>query len=164
VFNGFSGSGNTASDPLFVSSKDFHLQNTSPCVDRSALAANPATDLDGNVRPMPVGTKADLGCYEVNQSLRVENASYDFDAMTTVQIYPNPVHQSANISFLLTENNKVTVTVLDFTGRVMKEVMNETLASGAHNVMLNSDKLTTGDYLVQMQIGDKIFNQKITVD
>ena len=164
VLNGFSGSGNTASDPLFVSGKDFHLQNTSPCVDRSALAANPPTDLDGNARPMPVGTKADLGCYEVNQSLRMENASNEVNPITAVQIYPNPVHQTANLSFLLKEESKVTVTVLDFSGRMMKEVMNETLASGAHNVVLNSDKLTTGDYFVQMQIGDKIFSQKITVD
>ena len=70
----------------------------------------------------------------------------------------------AGLAQHLKEESKVTVTVLDFSGRMMKEVTNETLASGPHNVILNSDKLTTGDYFVQIQIGDKTFSQKITVD
>ena len=52
-------------DPKFVNpaAGDFHLQSNSPCL---GLCDDSATtvDLEGNARPLPAGSSADLGCYE----------------------------------------------------------------------------------------------------
>ncbi|HSC53931.1 MAG TPA: choice-of-anchor Q domain-containing protein [Phnomibacter sp.] len=54
-------------DPLFdtintnLRQYNFRLRLGSPCID-AGITGGPATDLDGNGRP--VGTKADMGCYE----------------------------------------------------------------------------------------------------
>jgi hypothetical protein len=58
------GDGNMASDPSFLSSNDFHLAPTSPCVNGGTnltLAAG-AIDLDGN--PRVNGGRTDIGAFE----------------------------------------------------------------------------------------------------
>ena len=59
-------------DPQFVSSNDFHLQNTSPCIgagiDSTLISGTmyfcPTTDFEGNLRPNPSGSMPDIGAYE----------------------------------------------------------------------------------------------------
>jgi hypothetical protein len=51
-----------SADPQFVSSTDFHLSPTSPCINRGAvLDALYAVDHDGQVRPL--STPFDLGAF-----------------------------------------------------------------------------------------------------
>jgi hypothetical protein len=51
----------SASDPLFVSTSDFHLQATSPCINAGANVSL-TTDYAGNV--VPKGSAPDIGAYE----------------------------------------------------------------------------------------------------
>jgi hypothetical protein len=64
---GVQGTGNIDADPLFASETDFHLQLTSPCINAGDNKFAPSADLDGNVRPLPVGTHVDVGSYEMDQ-------------------------------------------------------------------------------------------------
>jgi hypothetical protein len=59
-----SGTGNIDLLPLFVGGGDYHLQGTSPAVDKVDPATAPHIDLDGIPRPVPIGGQADMGCYE----------------------------------------------------------------------------------------------------
>ncbi len=56
------GMGNIDSDPLFVGSGDYHLQEASPAVDTGTNDGAPAVDLDGV--PRPVNAITDMGAYE----------------------------------------------------------------------------------------------------
>jgi len=49
---GYTGEGNIDSDPLFVSGDNYHLQESSPCIDKGNNSAPelPDTDFDGNSR------------------------------------------------------------------------------------------------------------------
>jgi hypothetical protein len=60
-------SGNITTNPLFVNyqangSGDYHLQSTSPAIDKGLSASAPATDFDGKARPQ--GVAFDIGAYE----------------------------------------------------------------------------------------------------
>ncbi len=58
------GTGNISTEPQFISTSDFHLQETSPCID-AGTNMNwmwTATDLDGN--PRIIGGIVDMGAYE----------------------------------------------------------------------------------------------------
>jgi len=67
-------SGNIDLYPEFVDSanSDYRLSDTSPCIARGADSVQigstwyyaPTIDLDGNPRPMPEGTRSDMGAYE----------------------------------------------------------------------------------------------------
>ncbi|HEU0210503.1 MAG TPA: choice-of-anchor Q domain-containing protein [Candidatus Udaeobacter sp.] len=59
------GNGNLDADPLFVSPLDFHLQPTSPCLNAGDNQFAPPRDIEGTMRPLPAGSRVDLGCYEM---------------------------------------------------------------------------------------------------
>lgn len=72
VENGFSGTGNSSSDPLFVNATtgDYTLQALSPAVDQGSNAAysmvgNINMDKDLGDRPRLTGTTIDMGAYEL---------------------------------------------------------------------------------------------------
>ena len=61
------GEGNISNNPQFISSTDFHLQPTSPCINAGTNAYAPMPyDLDGN--PRIVNGIVDMGCYEANST------------------------------------------------------------------------------------------------
>lgn len=63
IRNGYAGTGNINSDPLFVTTgSDYHLQASSPCVNAATATGAPSNDLDGN--PRPVGGGYDMGAFE----------------------------------------------------------------------------------------------------
>jgi hypothetical protein len=72
-------------DPLFVdtAAHDFHLQDSSPCIDRGDPATTPGYDLDGVWRPQ--GAAADMGAYEHGASVVV------VDVGVTAIISPPPL-------------------------------------------------------------------------
>jgi hypothetical protein len=56
---------NISAEPRFVSyPTDLHLTSKSPCIDRGTSEGAPATDGDGN--PRPVGAGFDIGAYELS--------------------------------------------------------------------------------------------------
>jgi len=67
IEGGYTGTGNIDTDPLFIDStnNDYRLTDNSPCIG-SGLNTSlvPAIDLDGNLRPNPVGSNPDMGAYE----------------------------------------------------------------------------------------------------
>ena len=73
--NGFTGAGFYGTyencidlNPVFISSTDFRLQNTSPCIGAGVMTYRgqkiPAFDFEGNPRPNPTGSNPDLGAFE----------------------------------------------------------------------------------------------------
>lgn len=162
VYGGFSGTGNIADDPQFVSSSDFHLLGTSPCVNASAPVASPPKDLEGNTRPMPAGTLADLGALETNQAPRLENKTEV--TYTGFEVYPNPVHGVGSVGFELKEDDEVVIDIIDLSGRIVKEVHASALSAGSQHISFSADGLAPGTYLLQAQIGNNTLNQKITID
>ena len=82
---GTDGGNNIDSDPEFVSSSDYHLQDTSPCIRAATADGCPIRDIEGTQR----GNPPDIGAYENiadgDQSLPVELinfcAKYDEDCV-----------------------------------------------------------------------------------
>jgi len=74
IQNGWTGEGNIDSDPLFINSSEdnYHLSNYSPAIGAGADSIeidgtwyySPTTDINGNPRPNPAGSKPDMGAYE----------------------------------------------------------------------------------------------------
>jgi len=56
------GTGNISADPLFVGGGDYHLGDTSPCIDVGTTAGAPTYDWEGDVRPF--GYEVDMGADE----------------------------------------------------------------------------------------------------
>jgi len=76
------GVGNIDTDPLFVdaTNNDYHLSYYSPCIGTGTNSLQidgawhyaPSTDLDGNPRPNPAGSRPDMGAYENSRATPID--------------------------------------------------------------------------------------------
>jgi hypothetical protein len=55
------------------------------------------------------------------------------------------------------------MTLLDLAGREVMELMNGNISAGNHKLLLNTDLLSNGMYLVSLNINGKVQQQKLVV-
>jgi len=141
--NDYSISNNIAANPMFldVLNDDFHLQNTSPCID-SGITPLATVDMDGNSIPYP-GTLPDIGIYEYQATLSVD----DYLANSSFFIYPNPINNSLFIKN--TSNEKIqAITVFDMTG---KQIFRKTIGTkNSNQIELNVSEFKQGFYILKL--------------
>ena len=82
--------------------------------------------------------------------------------ITLHNAYPNPFNPSTMISFDIMEMDNVSLNIFDLTGRQVASLINEFMIPGSHQITWNPSLLPSGVYLVELTVGDKSFNQKIT--
>ncbi len=78
-------------------------------------------------------------------------------------IYPNPLANSATISYKLMEPGKVTLTIYNYLGQQMETLVNQYQQIGKHQVIWNAEGLTSGIYFFRLQAGQEIATRKILV-
>ena len=166
---GFTGTGNISSDPLFAdaSNGDFHIQSTngrfnplngqfvndnanSPAID----AGNPSSDYSNE--PAPNGGRVNLGRYgntaEASKSAGVEGIEEITQNLWT--IFPNPAKESITIGYLPSGSS---VIITDITGRkiyssVIKDVQTTIstadFANGVYIIRITNNGVSTNKKLV----------------
>ena len=82
---------------------------------------------------------------------------------TGISIYPNPFNSNLNVSYTLENASVVSVRIVDITGREVYTTSEGRQIAGAHSISLNEiNSLPSGIYLMQINMGGKIINQKIS--
>ena len=84
------------------------------------------------------------------------------EEITLHNAYPNPFNPSTVISFDIAELNDVSLKIFDLTGKQVASLINEFMIPGSHQITWNHGLLPSGVYLVELIVGDRSFNQKIT--
>jgi hypothetical protein len=79
-----------------------------------------------------------------------------------MSVYPNPANGSTTVSFETSSASEVTLNVTDLSG---KNVFNTVLGTvnGSQQVNINTDALSNGVYMVNLNIDGKISTQKLIV-
>ena len=147
-YNGFSipsGENNISGDPLFVNASDgdYHLQETSPCINSGTSLNAPLVDFEGVNRPQGAGF--DMGIYEYSGPQSVNNSSNTSSA-NSIFIYPNPT--SNKITIKGSKNNLSEIKVYNILGQdvtkfTRKSFLNET------SVLIDLTKLTNAIYILK---------------
>ena len=78
-------------------------------------------------------------------------------------IYPNPATAQTSISFSLKEEAKVSVSIVDVTGKSVYANELGSIANGAHKVNVNTDTLSNGVYMVNVISNGSVSTQKLVV-
>jgi len=113
-------------------------------------------------------TYPEVGESQFTLSVYTDIASNDEEDMivpekiTLHNAYPNPFNPSTMISFDIAEIGDVSLKIFDLTGRQVASLINEFMIPGSHQVTWNPGLLPSGVYLVELIVGDRSFNQKIT--
>jgi hypothetical protein len=78
--------------------------------------------------------------------------------------YPNPFNPSTTISFDIPDatDRNTSLHIYDITGKLVETLVNKVLPSGSHAVTWDPKNLSSGLYIVQLKVGNKTFNQKLT--
>ncbi len=69
-------------------------------------------------------------------------------------IYPNPIQSDFTLKYNLSNNENITINLYDFTGRLIKTVLDEDKNIKTYQVKLNTESLSSGMYLVDYQLDD----------
>lgn len=67
------------------------------------------------------------------------------------QNYPNPFNPSTTIKFNLKNDTNVKLTVMNAKGELVKEIVNGSLAAGAHKINFNADSYNSGIYFYKLE-------------
>lgn len=78
-----------------------------------------------------------------------------------LQLYPNPFVNESNLLYTITKESKVTIELYDINGALIKTLANEIQASGSHSITINGNNLTSGVYIVKLNIDGVVISKQI---
>ncbi len=77
--------------------------------------------------------------------------------------YPNPFNSSSRITLTLPVEERVSVQVVDLSGRMVSMIADEQLAAGSHQMQINAQNLQTGTYFLIVKRENSRFAEKFIV-
>ena len=143
---------------------DFHLQLLSPAVDKGKDIEFYKVNFDADYRIRPFNTHYDIGAYEYNSVLLVNEPFNENSKSKKLLIYPNPVdHETINIDILLSKPQMMDIYIVDVYGRKIQNLLNNTLVYEKNSFTFQLNQIKPGIYYIVFNIGDKFLSKRISI-
>lgn len=97
--------------------------------------------------------------FDVGGTLNIDTPEY----LKEISFYPNPVHDHGVLEFNLHSKANVEISVYNLIGQAVKQISNDRLEAGIHQINIETTDLGSGFYILSALIDDKVFTQKISV-
>ncbi len=78
-------------------------------------------------------------------------------------VYPNPFSIQNTIHFSISERADVNIDLFDASGKLVQNVVNETMPAGTYSVVLEAGDLKNGNYLYRINVNDKMYTTRVVV-
>ena len=91
----------------------------------------------------------------INSALLTTGLNGPNNAGTSLNIYPNPAGDRAEIKFNLVKESEVAIELFNIEGQLMQNIYSGKLSAGENKVELTTASLASGMYLVKFTEGDK---------
>jgi hypothetical protein len=78
-------------------------------------------------------------------------------------IRPNPVNEFGVIDFNLAKSEKVSVSIFDINGNLVKDIYTQTRSAGAHKAAFSAQDMNAGVYFVRLQTPSHVAQQTLVV-
>ena len=85
----------------------------------------------------------------------IDNNQFD------LQLYPNPFVNESNLFYTTGKDAKVNIELYDINGALIKTLANEIQGAGSHSITINGNNLTSGVYIVKLNIDGIITSKQI---
>ena len=76
------------------------------------------------------------------------------------QNYPNPFNPVTNIEFYLDKSQQVELSIYSIDGRLVGQLISSKLPAGKHRYTWNASGKSSGIYIYQLKVGERIFRKK----
>jgi len=164
VENGYAGTGNISSYPLFADS-NYVLADNSPCIDAgdSASVFNDPPDAGnpGYAKFPSRGTlRNDMGAYggplskllSSSQVIRIKQTeSGNPEGYELSGNYPNPFNPSTKVKFKVPKSALVRLNVYDTSGKLIRTLINDRVTPGVYEIIWDAADCSSGNYFVRME-------------
>jgi hypothetical protein len=153
-----------AEDPQFVDigTGDFHLKDISPCIGAgiNSLILNdlwftaPTFDIEGNPRPGPQNSNADMGAFENHLGTPVTNGNdptikpCEFKLF---QNFPNPFNESTTFTYQLSIPCSVELSIYNLYGQNVAILVSENQPAGLYKVQWDAGDFISGQYIYRLE-------------
>jgi len=84
-------------------------------------------------------------------------------SQSRLHIYPNPASQNVFINHNNDMNTQVEVSIIDLSGRIVKQQNFGILGSGNHTLQMDISSIKRGIYVIQLKAGDNNISNKLVV-
>ena len=141
---------NTGSTPIYV-------------LDDQTVAQPSYASMINTLSDLGVATAYSNGnAFAIRLKMGNQASVNEIEGLTAVSVYPNPATSSTNVAIELNTESIVSVSVTDLSGKV---VYSTDLGSvnGVQNVAINTDSISNGAYLVNINVNGSTSTQKLIV-
>jgi len=91
-------------------------------------------------------------------------AAASLTKIPTLKIAPNPFYHNSIIQFSLPKTNKISLQVMDSSGRlVLNLTNNEVKEEGFHQTRFDADALDAGIYFIRLVMEKEVLTKKVVV-
>jgi predicted outer membrane repeat protein len=145
--------GNIDADPMFVNtvSRDYHLQEGSPCINAGTAFFVLDGDTLVNLRPNDfTGSAPDMGAYESPYLIAVSESTLFPKQFALHQNYPNPFNPVSTIRYDLPQGSVVSLIVYDIIGREVARLVDGYMEPGYHQVQWDGREAASGIYIARL--------------
>jgi len=164
------GEGNIDEDPLFLLSGDdpYQLTEQSPCIDAGTPDTTglfiPPWDLLYNERVVDGDGDGiaiiDIGAYEYQDSVSVQEDIITPITQTEISNYPNPFNPSTTIKLDLAESGKIELAIYNIKGQKVKTLLEAHSSKGHFEIIWrgvddSKKKVASGQYFIKLKVNDK---------
>jgi parallel beta-helix repeat protein len=145
-----------------TSTSNYHLLQNAQAVDvgTSLVSSVVTVDLDDVSRPQ--GSGYDIGCYEFSSTTGIteENIPEKFQLF---QNYPNPFNPETIISWQSPMAGRNILKVFNILGNEVATLIDKEMPSGKYEIRFNGSGLTSGIYLVRLQVDSFVQTKKMSL-
>ena len=85
----------------------------------------------------------------------------DLESAYSFNVFPNPATDAANINFDLPKNQNVKIDLYDVTGRLIKNIIDQNLTAGEHQLSITNNDLN-GIYLLRCYFDNQQYTNQIS--
>ncbi len=82
----------------------------------------------------------------------------------SINVYPNPIRGDATLIYISTDENPLTIDIIDITGRTVDSFTMNTIETGENNLLLNTSRLSRGLYFIRATEGQKEYHLEFVKD
>jgi hypothetical protein len=120
----------------------------------------PDHDIAGNPRPTPDGSQPDMGAYEVDYCVGVEELQV---SGYRLQVLPNPTSGISDIRYQVSDIGYITVSIFDNHGQKILTLVDKEQDTGDYTIQFDTSGLPSGIYFIRLLTGDAVVTQKLVV-
>lgn len=163
---------NLETDPMFLNSGEhpYSLLTGSECINAGVpdtCGLNlPENDLAGNSRI--IGGRIDIGAYEWQEPVSINDEATQPKQFTLSQNYPNPFKAVTMICYNLPEQSNVSLVIFDMLGKEVRQLVNLKQDAGYKSVQWNATDnsgrtVEAGTYLYQIRVGKYVQTKRMVL-